>query len=91
MFEEQEQKNRTELLKLIDEATQPLDIHHLSQKLGLAWWSTYRLVTSLFLEEVQQHPEIMAKLSFVCLKSTKSLVVMPNRLLPQTHEVEANE
>lgn len=80
------EQKKEQLLKLVSEATKPLDINYIAEKLGLGWWPTYRLVTSIFLEEVQQHPEIMQKLSFVCLKSTKSLLVMPNRLLPLTSE-----
>ena len=77
-----EHEKRTNLLELIENAVKPLDVHFIAEKLGLGWWSAYRLITGVFLEEVQQHPEIMHKLSFVCLKSTKSLVVMPTRLLP---------
>jgi len=83
MIEHRYERGRERLLKLLDEATKPLDINYIAEKLGLGWWPTYRLVTSLFLEEVQQHPEIMQKLSFVCLKSTKSVLVMSNRLLPK--------
>jgi len=82
MVEHRYERGRERLLKLVNEATKPLDINYIAEKLGLGWWPTYRLVTSLFLEEVQQHPEIMMKLSFVCLKSTKSMVVVPNKLLP---------
>jgi hypothetical protein len=72
---------RERLLKLIEEAKSPLDITYIAQQLGISWWSSYKLVTGTFLEELQQYPEVLRDLPFVCMKSTKSLIVVPNRLL----------
>jgi hypothetical protein len=72
---------RERLLKLIEEAKSPLDVTYIAQQLGISWWSSYKLVTGTFLEELQQYPEVLRDLPFVCMKSTKSLIVVPNRLL----------
>jgi len=72
---------RGKLLKLIEEANRPLDVTYIAQQLGISWWSSYKLVTATFLEELQQYPQVLRDLPFVCMKSTKSLIVVPNRLL----------
>ncbi len=82
MEQTEQNKLRQRLITLIEQIEKPIDINFIARHLNIHWFTAYRLVTDMVLEEVQKHPEFMQKLPFVCLKSTKSLVVMANRLLP---------
>jgi hypothetical protein len=86
-----EEGYRARLLELVREAERPLDIKFIAEKLGLTWWPTYKLVTETIIEELHRHPEVLRDLPFILLKSTKSLVIIPRKILPRGSEEETRD
>jgi len=82
LFEAREEAKRA-LLKLISEADEPLHIRYIGDKLGVSWWPAYKLVTEVLIEEVQKRPQLSKRLPFCIWKSTKNIIVVPQRLLKE--------
>lgn len=77
-----EDSQKMRVIELITRSETPVDINHIANALDIHWFTAYRLVTEIILEELQKHPSMLRYFPFVLLKSTKSLVIVPNRLLP---------
>jgi hypothetical protein len=68
---------RNKLFQLLDKADKPISIDYISHQLQIHWWTAYRLVAETVFDELQNHPELLRRLPFVPMKSTKSLVIIP--------------
>ena len=77
-----EERLKTQVIELVAQSEIPVDINYIATTLGIHWFTAYRLVTEIILEELQKHPNMLQYFPFMLLKSTKSLVIVPNKLLP---------
>lgn len=76
-----EKSLKERFLGLIQETEIPIDVNYVAHALGVHWFTAYRIVTEIILAELQKHPEMTRNFPYLLLKSTKSLVIVPNRLL----------
>jgi len=73
---------QTRIIKLIESEHRPLDINYIAQKLGVHWFTVYKAITDMILNELQErHREILYNMPIVPLKTTKSLVLTPKNML----------
>lgn len=73
---------QTRIIKLIESERRPLDINYIAQKLGVHWFTVYKAITDMILDELQErYREILYNMPIVPLKTTKSLVLTPKNML----------
>jgi len=76
-----EKSLKERFLGLLQETDIPIDVNYVAHALGVHWFTAYRMVTEIILAELQKHPEMTRNFPYLLLKSTKSLVIIPNKLL----------
>lgn len=79
----EEEKLQIKVLRIIRESNRPLDVNTVASSLNMSWWPTYKLIAETLFEKLGDDPEAVAKLPFIPIKSTKSLLIFPQHLLPQ--------
>jgi len=69
--------SRKKIIDLIRSEPRPMAVGTIAKKVGLKWWSTFKLIADLVLEELQtRSPEALQSLSIVPLKTSKDWILV---------------
>ena len=75
-MERSELKDR--IKEIVLNSDRPIDVNHIAKEVECTWFLVYRMLMEIILDDIERNnPEVMDALPFRPLKTTKSMVFVP--------------